>query len=49
MVWVRHYLEDSEQKDESTNELINDEGVYRTTPATPGLLIISMNTYFWNW
>ena len=25
---------------ELMNELINDEAVYRTTPATPGLLII---------
>ena len=24
------------------NELINDEAVYRTAPATPGLLISSM-------
>ena len=24
---------------ESINEFINDEGVYRTAPATPGLLI----------
>ena len=26
---------------ESINELINDEAVYRTAPATPGLLITS--------
>ena len=44
MVWVRQCLEDSEQMDHSINErmneLINDEGVYRTAPATPGLLLI---------
>ena len=27
---------------QSLNELINDEAVYRTAPATPGLLIISL-------
>ena len=32
-------LEDSEQKDDSINEIMNEEGVYRTAPATPGLLI----------
>ena len=26
-------------KDDSVNQLINDEPVYRTAPATPGLLI----------
>ena len=29
-----------EEKDELVNELINDEGVCRTAPATPGLLKI---------
>ena len=33
------YYEDLEEKDESLNEWINDEAVYRTAPATPGLLI----------
>ena len=28
-----------EEKGESLNELFNDEAVYRTAPATPGLLI----------
>ena len=41
-VWERQCLEDSEQKNHSTNEwmneLINDESVHRTTPATPSLL-----------
>ena len=32
------YYEDLEEKDELINELINDEAVYRTAPATPGLL-----------
>ena len=27
-----------EEKDDSLNEWINDEAVYRTAPATPGLL-----------
>ena len=35
--------EDLEEKDRSLNELINDEAVYRTAPATPGLLN-SLNT-----
>ena len=34
------YYEVLEEKDESINELINDEAVYRTAPATPGLLNI---------
>ena len=42
MVWDRRCLEDSEQKDDSINQSINqsiiDKGVYRTAPATPGLL-----------
>ena len=28
-----------EEKDDSVNELMSDEGVCRTAPATPGLLI----------
>ena len=39
MVWDRQCLEDYEQKDDSISELINDKDVYRTVPATPGLLI----------
>ena len=39
-------LEDSEQKDhsinESMNELINYKGVYRTVPSTPGLMVDPM-------
>ena len=34
------YYEDLEEKDDSINELINEEAVYRTAPATPGLLKI---------
>ena len=37
------YHEDLEEKDESLNELINHEAVYRTAPATPGLLIRRQN------
>ena len=33
------YYEDLEEKDESINQSINHEAVYRTAPATPGLLI----------
>ena len=39
-VWDGQRLEYSKQKDDSMNELINYEGVYRTVPATPGLLNI---------
>ena len=46
-VWDRQCLKDSERKDDlinqSMNEIINEEGVYRTAPATPGLLIILLN------
>ena len=38
------YYEDLEEKDEWLNQWINDEAVYRTAPATPGLLKI-----FWFW
>ena len=34
------YYEDLEEKDDSLNELMNDKAVYRTAPATPGLLNI---------
>ena len=34
------YDEDLEERYDRTNELINDEAVCRTAPATPGLLII---------
>ena len=40
------YYEDLEEKDDSVNELINDEAVCRTAPATPGLLIIQDETIF---
>ena len=43
LLWYRQCLEDSEQKDDSTNYSIDEcmyKGVYRTAPATPGLLII---------
>ena len=36
-LWYYEYLE---EKDESLNQSISDEAVYRTAPATPGLLII---------
>ena len=32
------YYEDLEEKADWTTELINDKAVYRTAPATPGLL-----------
>ena len=32
------YYEDLEEKDDSLNQSVNDEAVYRTAPATPGLL-----------
>ena len=42
MVWDKECLEDFEQNDHSMNEWMNEwingEGVYRTTPATRGLL-----------
>ena len=42
-VWDRQCLEDFERKDhrlnESANESVNDEGVCRKVPATPGVLI----------
>ena len=34
------YYEDLEEKDDSLNQSISDEAVYRTAPATPGLLNI---------
>ena len=34
------YYEDLEEKADSLTELMNDEAVYRTAPATPGLLNI---------
>ena len=38
MVWDLWCCEYLEEKGESLNELISDEAVYRTAPATPGLL-----------
>ena len=38
--WDRHCLEDSELKDDLINELMNDKAVYRTVPATAGVLKI---------
>ena len=42
----RQCPEDSEQKDDQLNEIIrlsvNNKGVWRTAPATPGLLIFSV-------
>ena len=34
-------FEDWEEKGQGFNELINNDGVCRTAPATPGLLIIA--------
>ena len=39
-VWELWYFEDLEEEDRLLTELMNDEGVYRTAPATPGLLNI---------
>ena len=38
MVLVRQSLEDSKQKDERINQLMNDKGVYRKALAPKGLL-----------
>ena len=38
MIYHYHYLEDQEEKAHGLTESIKDEGVYRTAPATPGLL-----------
>ena len=41
--WERQCLEDSELKDHSMNELINnDKCAFRTAPAIPGLLDIKI-------
>ena len=39
--WERNGFEDWEEKDDSISESMSDEGVCRTAPATPGLLITS--------
>ena len=44
MVWDLWCHEDLEEKDESFSELINDRGVCRTAPATPGLFKINIST-----
>ena len=41
-VWDLWCCEDWEEKGELLNELINHEAVYRTAPATPGLLITGL-------
>ena len=46
-VWDLWHLEDLEEKDESATNLINEEAVCRTAPATPVLLIIYVNKS-WN-
>ena len=38
MVCDLGYLEDSEEKADWLTESVNDKGVWRTAPATPGLL-----------
>ena len=40
MVWDLWWFEDLEEKDWLLDQLINDGGVCRTAPATPGLLNI---------
>ena len=35
LTWDGQCLEDSEQKNDSINESMSEEGVYRTAPATP--------------
>ena len=42
----RQCLEDSELKDDLINEWMNYEGVYRTAPATPVLLITAFYRAF---
>ena len=37
------------EKDQLVTELINNEGVCRTAPATPGLLNIDMSTKTLGW
>ena len=38
MIWDLWCFEDLEEKGVLMNESMNDKGVCRTTPATPGLL-----------
>ena len=38
MVWDLWCFEDLEEKDRLLNQSVNDGGVCRTAPATPGLL-----------
>ena len=38
-------IEDSEEKSEVENQLMNDNGVCRTAPATTGLFIIQLKLY----
>jgi hypothetical protein len=38
MVWQQQCFEDWEEKDDGLTRWINDEGVCRIAPATPGLL-----------
>ena len=44
MVWEWRRFEDSEEKADSVNQSMNDKGVCRTAPATPGLLNIPTST-----
>ena len=44
MVWTGKWFEDLEEKDELISHLINDKAVFRTAPATQGLL----NTVIFN-
>ena len=39
MVWDLRSFEDLEEKYYLVDQLVNEEGISRTAPATPGLLI----------
>ena len=43
------YYEDLEEKDDSLSESISDEAVYRTAPATQGLLVIMIGPFLSSW
>ena len=43
MVWVQWCFDGLEEKDESMNELLSNEGDCGTAPATPGPLKIPIN------
>ena len=45
MVWDKQCFEDSEQNDDSINQSMGYEGIYRTAPATPCMLNIYIIIY----